>query len=237
MITVVGIGPGDRAHMTQAAIRAIEEAEVIVGYKTYIDLIAPLIGEREVIQNGMRREIDRCKAAIDVARQGKRVAVISSGDAGVYGMAGLIYELSEGRDDVTVIPGVTASCAAAAVVGAPLMHDFCHISLSDLLTPLEQIYKRIRCAAEGDFAIALYNPRSIGRPDYLRKALDIVREIQGDLVCAAVHDAGRSGEAFEIATLDTLDISRVGMTSVVLIGNRSTRVIDGKMVTPRGYRL
>lgn len=237
MIYVVGIGPGNQANMTAAAAQAIEDSNVIVGYKTYIDLILPLIGDREVIQNGMRREVDRCKAAIESSRQGNKVAVISSGDAGVYGMAGLIYELSEGADEVVVIPGVTASCAAAAVVGAPLMHDFCHISLSDLLTPYELIKKRVRCAAEADFAIAVYNPRSNGRPDYLAETLATVKEIQGDLICAAVHDAGRDDERYEIATLSTLDVGKVGMTSIVLIGNSMTKLIDGKMVTPRGYRL
>ena len=158
MIYVIGIGPGSRNLMTEEAIAAIEDAEVIVGYKTYINLITEFIGDKEVVQNGMRKEIERCREAIEIAKTGKKVAVISSGDAGIYGMAGLILELltkEETDIKVKVVPGVTASIGAAAVLGAPIMHDFCHISLSDLLTPWEVIEKRLRLAAEADFVICL----------------------------------------------------------------------------------
>ena len=173
MIYVIGIGPGCRDLMTQEAISAMEDAEVIVGYKTYIKLVEDFIKDKEVVQNGMRKEVDRCQDAIDIAKTGKKVAVISSGDAGIYGMAGLILELITKQEldiPVKVVPGVTASIGAAAVLGAPIMHDFCHISLSDLLTPWEVIEKRLRLAAEADFVICLYNPRSKGRSEHLANA-------------------------------------------------------------------
>ena len=179
MIYVIGIGPGSRNLMTEEAIKAIEDSEVIVGYKTYINLITEFIGDKEVVQNGMRKEIERCKQAIEIAKTGKTVAVISSGDAGIYGMAGLILELITKQEldiPVKVVPGVTASIGAAAVLGAPIMHDFCHISLSDLMTPWEVIEKRLRLAAEADFVICLYNPRSKGRSEHLANAFKIMGE-------------------------------------------------------------
>ena len=211
MIYVIGIGPGCKDLMTQEAIKAMEDAEVIVGYKTYIDLVKEFIVDKEVVQNGMRKEIERCKEAIEIAKTGKKVAVISSGDAGIYGMAGLILELITKEDTdikVKVVPGVTASIGAAAVLGAPIMHDFCHISLSDLLTPWEVIEKRLRLAAEADFVICLYNPRSKGRSEHENKF---------------------------ICTFDTMDFERVDMTTMVIIGNKSTYIHDDLMITPRGY--
>ena len=181
MIYVIGIGPGCRDLMTQEAISAMEDAEVIVGYKTYIKLVEDFIKDKEVVQNGMRKEVDRCQDAIDIAKTGKKVAVISSGDAGIYGMAGLILELITKQEldiPVKVVPGVTASIGAAAVLGAPIMHDFCHISLSDLLTPWEVIEKRLRLAAEADFVICLYNPRSKGRSEHLANAFKIMGEFK-----------------------------------------------------------
>ena len=207
MIYVIGIGPGCRDLMTQEAIAAMEDAEVIVGYKTYIKLVEEFIQDKEVVQNGMRKEVDRCQEAIEIAKTGKKVAVISSGDSGIYGMAGLILELvtKQGVDiPVKVVPGVTASIGAAAVLGAPIMHDFCHISLSDLMTPWEVIEKRLRLAAEADFVICLYNPRSKGRSEF-------------------------------ICTFDTMDFERVDMTTMVIIGNKSTYIHDDLMITPRGY--
>lgn len=238
MIYVVGIGPGSLEAMTQEAVEAISASGVVVGYKTYIQLVQPLLEGKRIVENGMRGEIERCKEAIRLSGEGETVAVISSGDAGVYGMAGLIYELSGGGDAVRIVPGVTASCAAAAILGAPLMHDFCHISLSDLLTPLEVIMKRVRYAAEGDFVICFYNPKSHGRPDYLRQAVDIIRSVQGDdLVVGIVTDAGRAGESKTVTTLDAVPYDAVGMTSMVIVGNRSTRRLGELMVTPRGYAL
>lgn len=239
MIYVIGIGPGCRDLMTQEAIAAMEEAEVIVGYKTYIKLVEEFIQDKEVVQNGMRKEVDRCQEAIEIAKTGKKVAVISSGDSGIYGMAGLILELvtKQGVDiPVKVVPGVTASIGAAAVLGAPIMHDFCHISLSDLLTPWEVIEKRLRLAAEADFVICLYNPRSKGRSEHLATAFKIMSEFKdGSTPVGIVKDVGRADEEKFICTFDTMDFERVDMTTMVIIGNKSTYIHDDLMITPRGY--
>ncbi|MEG0844119.1 MAG: precorrin-3B C(17)-methyltransferase [Romboutsia sp.] len=239
MIYVVGIGPGSKELMTIQAISAIEKADVIVGYKTYINLITEFIGNKEVLQNGMRQEIDRCKQAVEIAKMGKNVAVISSGDAGIYGMAGLILELISKEDidiPVKVVPGVTASIGAAAILGAPIMHDFCHISLSDLLTPWDVIEKRLRLAAEADFVICLYNPRSKGRSGHLARAFEIMGEFKTESTpVGIVKDVGRKNEDKFICTFDNMDFERVDMTTMVIIGNKSTFIHEDKMITPRGY--
>ena len=239
MIYVIGIGPGSRDLMTQEAIAAMEDAEVIVGYKTYIKLVEDFIKDKEVVQNGMRKEVDRCQDAIDIAKTGKKVAVISSGDAGIYGMAGLILELITKQNldiPVKVVPGVTASIGAAAVLGAPIMHDFCHISLSDLMTPWEVIEKRLRLAAEADFVICLYNPRSKGRSEHLAKVFKIMGEFKdGSTPVGIVKDVGRADQEKFICTFDTMDFERVDMTTMVIIGNKSTYIKDDLMITPRGY--
>ena len=239
MIYVIGIGPGNRELMTEEAIAAMEDAEVIVGYKTYIKLVEEFIKDKEVVQNGMRKEVDRCQEAIDIAKTGKKVAVISSGDAGIYGMAGLILELVTKQNldiPVKVVPGVTASIGAAAVLGAPIMHDFCHISLSDLMTPWEVIEKRLRLAAEADFVICLYNPRSKGRSEHLAKAFKIMGEFKaGSTPVGIVKDVGRADQEKFICIFDTMDFERVDMTTMVIIGNKSTYIKDDLMITPRGY--
>lgn len=239
MIYVIGIGPGSKEMMTLEAIKAMEDAEVIVGYKTYINLITEFIDGKEVVQNGMRQEIDRCKQAVEIAKTGKKVAVISSGDAGIYGMAGLILELTskeETKVEVKVVPGVTASIGAAAILGAPIMHDFCHISLSDLLTPWEIIEKRLRLAAEADFVVCLYNPRSKGRSEHLSKAFEIMGEFKdGKTPVGIVKDVGREKEEKFVCTFDTMDFERVDMTTMVIIGNKSTFIHEDLMITPRGY--
>ena len=239
MIYVIGIGPGCRDLMTQEAISAMEDAEVIVGYKTYIKLVEDFVKDKEVVQNGMRKEVDRCQDAIDIAKTGKKVAVISSGDAGIYGMAGLILELITKQEleiPVKVVPGVTASIGAAAVLGAPIMHDFCHISLSDLMTPWEVIEKRLRLAAEADFVICLYNPRSKGRSEHLANAFKIMGEFKdGSTPVGIVKDVGREDQEKFICTFDTMDFERVDMTTMVIIGNKSTYIHDDLMITPRGY--
>ena len=239
MIYVIGIGPGCRDLMTQEAISAMEDAEVIVGYKTYIKLVEDFVTDKEVVQNGMRKEVDRCQDAIDIAKTGKKVAVISSGDAGIYGMAGLILELITKQEldiPVKVVPGVTASIGAAAVLGAPIMHDFCHISLSDLMTPWEVIEKRLRLAAEADFVICLYNPRSKGRSEHLANAFKIMGEFKdGSTPVGIVKDVGREDQEKFICTFDTMDFERVDMTTMVIIGNKSTYIHDDLMITPRGY--
>ena len=217
----------------------MEDAEVIVGYKTYIKLVEDFIKDKEVVQNGMRKEVDRCQDAIDIAKTGKKVADISSGDAGIYGMAGLILELITKQEldiPVKVVPGVTASIGAAAVLGAPIMHDFCHISLSDLMTPWEVIEKRLRLAAEADFVICLYNPRSKGRSEHLANAFKIMGEFKdGSTPVGIVKDVGREDQEKFICTFDTMDFERVDMTTMVIIGNKSTYIHDDLMITPRGY--
>ena len=241
MIYIIGIGPGSKELMTNQAMQAIEDSEVIVGYKTYINLITDLIEGKELVQNGMRQEIDRCKEAIKIAKTGKKVAVISSGDSGIYGMAGLILELiAENNDDieVKVVPGVTASIGAAAVLGAPIMHDFCHISLSDLLTPWETIEKRLRLAADADFIICLYNPRSKGRSEHLSRAFEIMSEFKGkDTAVGIVKDVGRDKQEKIVCTIDTMDFEKVDMTTMVIIGNKSTFIKADLMITPRGYHI
>ncbi len=241
MIYIIGIGPGSKELMTKQAVDAITDSEVIVGYKTYINLITDMIEGKELVQNGMRQEIDRCKEAINIARTGKKVAVISSGDSGIYGMAGLILELiAENNEDieVKVVPGVTASIGAAAVLGAPIMHDFCHISLSDLLTPWETIEKRLRLAADADFIICLYNPRSKGRSEHLSRAFEIISEFKGkDTAVGIVKDVGRDKEEKIVCTIDTMDFEKVDMTTMVIIGNKSTFIKGDLMITPRGYNI
>lgn len=235
MIYLIGIGPGQEKYMTFDAINAIEKSQVIVGYKTYVDLIKHLIKDKEVVCNGMKLEIERAKKAIEISKTGKRVAVISSGDAGVYGMAGLVLELAD-DEDVRIISGVTASTAAASLLGAPLMHDFCHISLSDLLTPIEIIFKRVRLAADGDFAICFYNPRSKGRPDYLQKAFEIIMEYRDlSTPVGIVRNAGRKEQNTTICTLKTMNYEIVDMVSMVIVGNSSTYIKNNKMITKRGY--
>ena len=239
MIYVIGIGPGGKEYMTLEAIEAIKNSDVIVGYKTYINLIEDMIFDKEVVQNGMRKEIDRCKMAVEIAKEGKDVAVVSSGDSGIYGMAGLILELVVKEDEdikVKVVPGVTASIAAASVLGAPIMHDFCHISLSDLLTPWEVIEKRLRLAAEADFVVCLYNPRSKGRSEHLARAFEIMGEFKdGSTPVGIVKDAGREGEEKYICTFDTMNFEIVDMTTMVIVGNKSTFIDKDMMITPRGY--
>ncbi|MBC1990737.1 precorrin-3B C(17)-methyltransferase [Listeria seeligeri] len=241
MIYVIGIGPGDKRLMTGEALQAIEEADVIVGYVTYIKLIKELIKDKEIVKTGMRREIDRCQEAVDIALTGKNVAVVSSGDAGIYGMAGLVLELAEKSDpelEVKVVPGITASIGAAAVLGAPIMHDFCHISLSDLMTPWEVIEKRLLHAAMADFVVCFYNPRSKGRANHLANAFQKMMEFKSaDTVVGIVKDVGRKEERKIITTMREIDYELVDMTTMVIVGNKETYVKNGKMITPRGYSL
>lgn len=235
----IGIGPGGAEQMTQRAARALEQCDCVAGYGLYLTLIDGLLCGKERIQTGMTREVDRCLAARDAALSGKTVAVVSSGDAGVYGMAGLLLEACAPYPEleVEVIPGVTAACAGGAVLGAPLTCDFACVSLSDLLTPWEVIEKRLRGAAMGDFCIALYNPASKKRTDHLRRACDILLELlPPETVCGTVRCIGREGESYSLTTLGALRETAVDMLTTVFIGNSRTQVIGGRMVTPRGYR-
>ncbi|MBD5805818.1 precorrin-3B C(17)-methyltransferase [Limosilactobacillus walteri] len=241
MLYVVGLGPGSKELMTEEARDVIERTHTIVGYATYVRLIEDMIEGKELVVTGMRGEIDRCKKALEIAATGEDVAIISSGDAGIYGMAGLVLELAgkmKEHIDVKVIPGVTASIAAAAHLGAPLMNDFCHISLSDLMTPWEVITKRIDAAAAADFVICLYNPRSKGRPHHLRKALDIILKYKSpDTIVGIGKDVARAKEIDKVTTIADLDETEINMTSIVIVGNKNTYVEDGRMITPRGYTL
>ncbi|MBW5407821.1 precorrin-3B C(17)-methyltransferase [Morganella morganii] len=241
MLTVIGIGPGSEAMMTGEAITALKEAEVVVGYKTYTHLVKPLVGDKEVIKTGMRKEVERCHLAIELAQEGKNVAMVCSGDAGIYGMAGLILEIvtKEKLDiQVRVVPGITASIAAASLLGAPLMHDFCHISLSDLLTPWEVIEKRIKAAAEADFVICFYNPRSLGREGHLARAFELMAPYKAATTpIGVVKAAARKKEEKWITTFGEMEFDRVDMTSLVIVGNQSTYISDDLMITPRGYKL
>lgn len=233
---VIGIGPGGLEHMSLRAKKAIEESDIIVGYIKYIEMIKPLIQGKEIYANGMRGEEDRCREALRLSKD-KVVAVVSTGDSGIYGMAGLILELR--KDEVVeVIPGITASSAAASVVGAPLMHDNCNISLSDLMTEYETIKKRVELAAQGDFVISLYNPKSKGRPHYLRECIDIIKKYrEEDTPVAVVRHALRQGQEYTLFTLGSFDESIVDMFSIVIVGNSKSFIKEGVFITPRGYKV
>lgn len=237
-VTVIGLGPGGGADLTGRARAALEGCDLIVGYTAYIELVRPDFPEKDVLSTGMRREVDRCRAAVEAALTGKDVAMVCSGDSGVYGMAGLIYEVAQEYDpiEIEVVPGITAACGGAAVLGAPLTHDFAVISLSDLLTPWEKIEKRLTAAAQADFVICLYNPSSRNRADYLARACDILlRDKAPNTVCGTVRNIGREGEESRLLTLAQLRDAQVDMFTTVFIGNSQTKVLDDKMVTPRGY--
>ena len=233
---VIGIGPGGLDEMTLRAVKAIEESDIIVGYTKYIEMVKDLIKDKEIFKTGMRGEEERCREALELSKD-KKVALISTGDSGIYGMAGLILEMRK-DENVEIIPGITASSAAGSVLGAPLMHDNCNISLSDLMTPYEDIKKRVRLAAEGDFVISLYNPKSKGRPHYLRECVDIIKEFRGEETpIAVVRNALREGESKEIFILKDFNDEVVDMFSIVIIGNSKSYIKDGYFVTPRGYKI
>ena len=242
-ISVVGIGPGGLDEITPRARQAIESAEVVAGYNTYIKLVEKILSGKKIIGRAMMQEIERCKLAVDETLAGKNVAVISSGDAGIYGMAGLVVEMildlpEENRPQFEVIAGVSAVNAAAAILGAPLMHDFAVISLSDLMTPWQVIKKRILCAAQGDFVIALYNPKSKRRVTQLEEVQKILLEYrEKNTPVGIVTNAGREGESKIISTLEKFLREEINMFSLVLIGNSQTFVKAGFMITPRGYQI
>ena len=237
-LIVVGIGAGSYEGMTVGAVRALEKADLIVGYTVYCDLMKPYFPDKEFLSTPMMREIERCRMALEHAAAGETTAMICSGDAGIYGMASPILELAgEYGVEVEVIPGVTAAASGAAILGSPITCDFAVISLSDLLTPAEVIEKRLESAAAGDFCIVLYNPSSKKRADHLKKACEIVmRHRSGDTVCGIARNIGREGQECHVMTLSELAVTGTDMFTTVFIGNSLTRVIDGKMVTPRGYR-
>ena len=240
---VIGFGPGDKGNMTETCRQRLQEADVIVGYSRYNALLKPLFPEKEYYETGMTREVDRCKTAVDFAREGKTVCVVSSGDSGVYGMAGLVFELAEADLSteeppftVEVVAGVTAAVSGAALLGAPIGHDFTVISLSDLLTPWDLIEKRLLAAAAGDFIICLYNPGSKQRAGYMHTACEILlRILPPSRPCGIAKNIGRDEQSTTLLTLGELSELEIGMTETVFIGNSQTRNIAGYLVTPRGY--
>ena len=238
-LTIVGIGPGNYDNMTIAADRALRESQLIVGYTVYVDLVQERYPGKELLSTPMTREAIRCQLALDKAKEGKSVAMICSGDSGIYGMAGILLEIAnEKKADVEIetVPGVTAASAAASILGAPLMHDFTIISLSDLMTPYSLIMKRVDCAGQGDFIVCLYNPKSKKRADYVEKAAEILMKYRdGKTPVGVVRHAGREEESSYITTLDAVKDAPIDMFSIVIVGNSNTYVRDGKMITPRGY--
>ena len=234
---VVGIGPGDPQEMTLRASNALRESEVIAGYGVYVDLVKPLYPEKEYLVTPMRQEAERCRLAIESARAGKTTAMISSGDAGVYGMAGLVLELAGDDIDVEIVPGVTAALSGAALLGAPLGHDLPVISLSDLLTPWEKIEARLALAAQADLCLSIYNPASHRRADYLNRACGILlRYIEPERPCGVVRNIAREGQDMAVMTLRELADYPADMFTTVFVGNSQTKVIGGRLVTPRGYK-
>ncbi len=239
-IYIVGIGPGAEEMMTGRALSALDASDVIVGYPVYLELLGERFDEKEFLSTPMTQEVERCRMCFEEAKKGKTVSLICSGDAGVYGLASLMYELGVEYPDceLAVIPGITAACSGAAVLGAPLNHDFCLISLSDLLTPWETIEKRLLAAAQGDFVIAIYNPASRRRPDHLKRACDILlTTIERTRACGYVENIGREGNAAYVSTLGELREMQVNMFTTVYIGNSLTEILDGKLVTKRGYQI
>ena len=239
-VYIVGMGPGREEMMTKEALNVLNQADVIVGYPLYLKLLGERYQGKELLSTPMRHEEERCRICFEEAEKGKRVALVCSGDAGIYGMASLMYEIGKEYPDIEllVIAGITAASSGAAVLGAPLNHDFCVISLSDLLTPWDKIEKRLRAAAEGDFVIVIYNPSSHKRKDYLKRACEILlHTIEGERVCGYVENIGREGTKMGISTLKELKNKEVNMFTTVFIGNSESEIIRGKLVTRRGYHV
>lgn len=240
MIYIVSTGPGNRQNMSLEAIDAIKDSNVIVGYKKYIELINPILENQEIISNGMTKEVDRCRIALGYSLEGKTVSLVSGGDAGIYGMAGIMLEIileESPETEVVVIPGITSATAAASALGAPIVHDSVYISLSDLLTNIETIKKRLHAAGMGDFITCIYNPKSKGRPHYIEMARDILLEHKkSNTPVGIVKNAKRDNQEVFITTLDKICEFDIDMSTMVIVGNNDTFVKSGKMITPRGYR-
>lgn len=236
---VIGMGPGSMEQMTPQAYHALRECDVIAGYTVYIDLLKDHFPGKEYLSTPMTREEERCRMALAQSASGRNTALVCSGDAGVYGMAGLVLELASDYPgaEVEVIPGITAASSGAALLGAPLIHDFAAISLSDRLTSLDTIWRRVELAAEADFVICLYNPASRSRKDYLAEACRLILKYRGeDTVCGIVRQIGREGQEHKVMTLKELVSWPADMFTTVYIGNSETKRIGDYMVTPRGYR-
>lgn len=238
-IYVVGIGPGNKDNMTFRAYKVMEDADIIIGHKTYTALAEKIFPDKKMVKSAMKKEIERCEETLKLAEEGNTVALISSGDAGVYGMAGIMLEVAgKSEIEVEIVPGITSANASASLVGAPIMHDHASISLSNLLTDWELIKKRIALASEGDFVISLYNPKSNGRPELINEAVNIMLQYKNKNTPAAiVRNTGRAGENYDITTLEKILDFEINMFSTVIIGNSKTFVKNGKMITPRGYKV
>ena len=240
MITVVGTGPGSTDHITPAALRSICEADVVIGYSTYLDLLPDLLVGKEVISSSMMQEVNRCKAAFDEAEKGRRVVMVSGGDPGIYAMAGLIFEIAAERDSavaIEVVPGIAAVNSCAARLGAPLMHDFATVSLSDLLTPWETIERRLQAVASADFVIAIYNPKSKKRAEHVARAREILLQYRNpETPVGIVKAATRADERILLTDLAHMLDAEITMQTTIIVGNSLTFAWHGKMITPRGYR-
>lgn len=238
-IYVVGIGPGNMEDISVRAYKILKSVDIIAGYITYVDLVKDKFKEKEFYVSGMKKEIDRCEKVLELAKKGKSVALISSGDAGIYGMAGIMIEVALGSGiDVEIVPGITSSVAGASIVGAPLMHDQAIISLSDLLTDWDVITKRIDRASEGDFVISLYNPKSKGRTEQIVEAREIMlRHKAPTTPVALLRHVGREDQNYTLTNLEEMLNHEIDMFTVVIVGNSKTYIKEGKMITPRGYHL
>ncbi|MCI6580467.1 MAG: precorrin-3B C(17)-methyltransferase [Oscillospiraceae bacterium] len=241
IIYVVGFGPGDKQFMTMQAVEIIEQADLIVGYTTYTDILKAQFPDKKYLSTPMRKETDRCRLAVEKALEGNTVAMVSSGDSGIYGMAGIMLEIADDMQadvEIVTVPGITAASTAASVLGAPLMHDLSLISLSDLMTPLELIFRRVEAAASADFVISLYNPKSGKRVDYLEKAADIIMKYRDKgTPVGIVRNAGRPDQKAWLTTLSELKNELVDMFCVVIVGNSQTYIKNNRMITPRGYKI
>ena len=238
-IYVVGFGPGEMKYMTKQALDVIEASDVVIGYNVYVEIVKEMFPQKEYFSTPMTKERERCTMAFELASDGKIVAMVCSGDAGIYGMAGLMYEISDKYSDIeiVIVPGLSACISGASVLGAPLTHDFAVISLSDRLTEWSLIEKRLEFSSMADFSIVLYNPSSKGRPEHLKKACEIILQSKSeDTVCGIVRNIGREGQCEKVMTLKELKDTSVDMFTTVFIGNSQTKLIGNKMVTPRGYR-
>ena len=237
-IYVVGLGPGNKENMTFRAYDVLKNSDIIIGYKTYVDLIEDMFPDKKIIKSYMKKEVARCEETLKLALEGNIISLISSGDAGVYGMAGLMLEIAGGQVEVEIVPGITSANASASLGGAPIVHDSVNISLSNLLTDWELIKKRIDLASQGDFVITLYNPKSSGRPELINEARDIMlKHKRKDTPVLIARNVGREGENYDITTLDKMLDYEINMFSTVIIGNSKTKVLNNKMITPRGYKV
>ena len=237
-IYVVGLGPGNKENMTFRAYDVLKNSDIIIGYKTYVDLIEGMFPDKKIIKSYMKKEVARCEETLKLALEGNIISLISSGDAGVYGMAGLMLEIANGQVEVEIVPGITSANASASLGGAPIVHDSVNISLSNLLTDWELIKKRIDLASQGDFVITLYNPKSSGRPELINEARDIMlKHKRKDTPVLIARNVGREGENYDITTLSEMLDYEINMFSTVIIGNSKTKVLNNKMITPRGYKV